>query len=155
MTKSEYTQLTGKTPKEVAYFLHDFFVAPLDWAIGVKGELDQSIGALYDERRMLVTLGDKIGCGTVGCMGSWVSAFFFDNHTAVKNKCGYGRATDLMVDFFSPHDWYKALDPVWHNAFVDTLFYSWDDAYNGDKTTTLSDVKRYFESAIENLMEME
>lgn len=166
MTAKGYTQLNGKTPEEVAYFLHDFFVAPLDWAIGVGGELDLGCATvLYkdkvdngnfkrDEGINISTI-DKVGCGTVGCMGAWVAMFFFDNHTEVKREYDFERAVDLMWDFFKPSQWCKALDPVWPNEFGCLIFDGWDDAYNNDDTTTLKDVKMYFEKAIEKLMEMD
>ena len=72
MTAEHYELEHGKTPEEVAYFLHDFFVAPLDWAIEQKGMLIQQYGKVFS-----VKLEDSNGnvCGMVGCMGAWVSHF--------------------------------------------------------------------------------
>ena len=52
-----------------------------------------------------------------------------------------------------PHEW--ELSPVWHNEKSWNIFCIDDKAYKGDGTTTLPDVKMYFENAIEKLMEME
>ena len=71
MTKVEYIEKFGRAPEEVAHILHDFIVAPLDWAIEREGSLDMESPYVWRE-----AIPGTNECRTVGCMGAWIALFF-------------------------------------------------------------------------------
>lgn len=166
MTKVEYIEKFGRTPEEVAHIFHDFIVAPLDWAIEREGSLDMRCPYVWRE-----AIPGTNECRTVGCMGAWISLFFnssgestldveiegewypSSSHSHARFLLAYLlRDREEWPDNCIPHEW--ELSPVWHNEKSRNLFGCDDKAYKGDGTTTLSDVKKYFEDAINKLMAM-